>query len=333
LGRTDLTQLLRITLAAIALGAVFASAGAADKSGCRDVPGIKRFNGSSIMLCETRNFAEYVLPTGKATEYDFDKKKASFERKEDLEGRLTQNVYAVPPGPSSAEVFRNYKNDLEAAGFTILFEAKRDETKHLELVFANMGPGGQLFGYSPDEARYAAAVKDDGAEKTYLALYIIEYKDGYVPEFEAKKGQVYVRLDALQVGTLSNQMVVVSAAEIAKGLEASGKAVLYGILFDFNKASLRAESRPTLDEIGKFLKEDPARKVYVIGHTDNIGGFDSNMQLSQARASAVVADLVKTYGIAAARLKPSGVGLQAPVATNATEEGRAKNRRVELLPQ
>ena len=79
---------------------------------------------------------------------------------QELEGRLTQNVYSVPAGPSSAEVFRNYKNDLAAAGFTILFEAKQDETKDLESFFQNMGPGGQLFGYSPDEARYAADVQD-----------------------------------------------------------------------------------------------------------------------------------------------------------------------------
>ena len=176
-------------------------------------------------------------------------------------------------------------------------------------------------------------MKTDGGAKTYIALYIIEYQDGYVPEFRPVKGQVYVRLDALQVGKLANRMVVVSSAEIAKSLNASGKVALYGIQFDFNKATLKDESRRTLDEIAKFLKEDPAQKLYVIGHTDNVGGFESNMQLSQTRASAVVADLVKTYAIAANRLRPSGVGLQAPVASNANEEGRAMNRRVELLPQ
>ena len=99
------------------------------------------------------------------------------------------------------------------------------------------------------------------------------------------------------------------------------------------KASIKPESRPALDEVAKFLKDNPAEKIYVIGHTDNVGGFDFNMKLSQARATSVVADLVKTYGVAQARLNGSGVGLQAPVASNAEEEGRAKYRRVELLPQ
>ena len=128
-------------------------------------------------------------------------------------------------------------------------------------------------------------------------------------------------------------MVVVSSSEIARGLIASGKVALYGVLFDFNKASLKPESRPTLDEVGKYLKDNPGQKIYVIGHTDNVGGFDFNMQLSQARAAAVVADLAKTYGVAPSRVRASGVGLQAPVASNASEDGRAKNRRVELLPQ
>jgi OmpA-OmpF porin, OOP family len=313
-------------------------ADAADKPGCKDIASIKRFAGSSIVMCEQRNFAEYTLPTGKAVEYSGNK--GTFERKEDLEGQLTQNVYAVPEGVSSAEVFRNYKNDLERGGFKILFEAKQDETRYLERVFENMGPGGQLFGYSTEEARYAAAVREEGrgkihdnGGKTYIALYIVEFEDGYVPGLNPKKGQVFVRLDALNVGELSNQMVTVSAAEIAKSLDASGKVALYGILFDFNASSLRPESAPTLGEIGKYLRENPAQKLYVIGHTDNVGGFDFNMQLSQARAAAVVTDLVKAQGIAPARLRASGVGLQAPVASNATEEGRAKNRRVELLPQ
>jgi OOP family OmpA-OmpF porin len=332
--KASLTYFIRLALITVVAGSISPGlADAADKAGCRDIQGIKRFDGSSIKLCEQRSFAEYTLPTGQVTVYDYDKKKAQFERKENLEGRLTQNVYEVPAGPSSAEVFRNYKINLEAAGFTILFEAKQDETKNLEAVFENIGPGGQLFGYSPDEARYAAAVREQGGERTYLALYVIEYRDGYVPEFDAKMGQVYVRLDALQAGRLADRMVVVSSAEIAKDLDGSGKVVLHGILFDFNQASLRPESRPTIDEIGKLLKSDPARKVYVIGHTDNVGGFDFNMQLSQARASAVAADLIKTYGIAASRLRASGVGLQAPIASNADEDGRAKNRRVELLPQ
>ena len=179
----------------------------------------------------------------------------------------------------------------------------------------------------------AFSVKEDGTAKTYIALYIVEYDDGYNPELKVEKGQVVVRLDAVQTGEMKNGMVPVSAAEIAKRLDSAGQVVLSGILFDFNKSQLKPDSRAALDEIASFLKKDPARKVYLVGHTDNVGGLDFNMPLSKARADAVVADLTTSYGISPARLKGYGVGPLAPIASNDSEDGRAKNRRVELIPQ
>lgn len=320
--------------ALIACTSLACLAHAADAAGCKDLGGLKRFEGSSIVMCDKRDFAEYTLPTGKSIDYDSSAKRATFEASLKLEGRLDQNVYAVPMGPSAVEVFRNYKTDLEAKGYKLLFEAKQEDTgPALAPYFEGRGPGTQIWGYSPDEARYAAAVKEEGGAKTYVALYIIEYGDGYEPKFKPEKGQVMVRLDTLQTGALTDRMVVVSAAQITKELGSNGKVALYGILFDFNKATIKPESRSSLDEIGKFLKDSPAQNIYVIGHTDNVGGFDFNMQLSKARAAAVVAGLTRSYGIQAARMVASGVGLQAPVASNVSEEGRAKNRRVELLPR
>jgi OOP family OmpA-OmpF porin len=307
---------------------------AADKAGCRDFDGMMRFQNASIALCDSRDFAEYTLPIGKITGFDFRANEAEMEAKQDLEGRLTQLLYTVPKGASSTEVFRNYKDYLASAGYRLLYEARGPGFGPSQgSFFESMGPGGQIVGYSSDQSRYLAAVKEDGAAKTYIALYIVEYEDGYNPEVKVEKGQVVVRLDAVQTGELKNGMVPVSAADIAKRLDTAGQVVLSGILFDFNKSQLKPDSRPALDEIAAFLKKDPARKVYLVGHTDNVGGFDFNMQLSQARAEAVVADLVATYGINPARLRGYGAGLLAPVASNASEAGRAKNRRVEMIPQ
>lgn len=102
-------------------------------------------------------------------------------------------------------------------------------------------------------------------------------------------------------------------------------------MFDFNKSDIKPESRSALDEIGKYLKENPERKLRVVGHTDGVGGADSNLKLSQARANAVVKELVAKYADGATRLKAEGAGMSAPIASNDTEEGRAKNRRVELV--
>jgi len=320
--------------ASILVATITPAARAADARGCADAGGLKRFAGSSIVMCEKRDFAEYTLPTGKNLSYDFDTRKAAFEDSLSLEGRLNQNVYSVPMGPSAAEVFRNYQADLSAKGYSILFEARQSDTgPNLGSFFENMGPGSQIWGYSADEARYAAAMKDENGVKTYVALYVIEYQDGYERKFSPKKGQVMVRLDTLEVGAIADRMVVVSAAAISKDLASNGKVALYGILFDFDQASIKPESRPALDEIGKFLTDNPQQNIYLVGHTDNAGGFDFNMRLSRARAEAVAADLARTYGIQPGRMTPSGVGLQAPVASNLTEDGRAKNRRVELLPR
>ncbi|MCC6395550.1 MAG: OmpA family protein, partial [Bacteroidetes bacterium] len=106
-----------------------------------------------------------------------------------------------------------------------------------------------------------------------------------------------------------------------------------GILFDTGKSTLKPESEKAIGEVAKLLKKDTGLKVYVVGHTDNEGALDANMTLSQGRAEAVVQSLVRTHGIAANRMKSFGNGPYAPVATNDSEDGRARNRRVELVKQ
>ena len=124
-----------------------------------------------------------------------------------------------------------------------------------------------------------------------------------------------------------------SASEIGKSLTTQGKVAIYGIYFDTGKADIKPDSKPSLDQIAAFLKAEPGVKLHVVGHTDSVGGFDSNLALSRRRAEAVAAALVKDYGVATGRLVGNGVASLAPVASNASEEGRAKNRRVELVLQ
>lgn len=129
------------------------------------------------------------------------------------------------------------------------------------------------------------------------------------------------------------QAVVADAGAMRKSIRETGKAALYGIYFDTGKAEVKPESKQALEQIAKLLKSDAGLKLYVVGHTDNTGIFDANIKLSQDRAAAVVNALVSSYGIPASRLKACGDGPTAPVASNDTEEGRALNRRVELVKQ
>ena len=105
---------------------------------------------------------------------------------------------------------------------------------------------------------------------------------------------------------------------------------IYGITFDHDSAVIRAESEATLDEMAKLLKGSQALSVFIVGHTDNTGTFDYNLNLSRRRAAAVVEALV-TRGIPRSRLGSHGVGPLAPVETNETDEGRGRNRRVEMV--
>lgn len=130
-----------------------------------------------------------------------------------------------------------------------------------------------------------------------------------------------------------NQDISANAATLAQSIKNSGKAAVYGIYFDTGKSDIKPESEPALQEIAKLLQENPQLKLYVVGHTDNQGGIDNNINLSQERANVVMNKLVATYGVNAVRLKAYGVGPLAPVASNLAEEGRAKNRRVELVSQ
>jgi outer membrane protein OmpA-like peptidoglycan-associated protein len=127
------------------------------------------------------------------------------------------------------------------------------------------------------------------------------------------------------------QEVVLDAAAMASDIADSGSVAIYGINFDTASSVIKPESEPAIDEIAKLLTSNPTLKVYIVGHTDMVGDAASNVKLSQARAQSVITALVSKHGIAAARLLAFGAGPYAPVATNLTDEGRAKNRRVELV--
>jgi|SRR6266545_1260424 OmpA-OmpF porin, OOP family len=305
---------------------------AQDVKGARDHPLVKRFPGSTIVRYEKRNSTEYTLPTGPLLKWDYARSQPDFGGKKlDLEGDVTRFTYVVRPGPSAGEVFGGYKSDLAAKGFKPLYEARGATIGRSQgNLYQNLA--GQLLEYSPKGAHFLSAKLDSGPATIYVALYITEYEMGATP-VRVRPGQVTMQLDVVEVKPVSDKLVVVSASEISRGLETAGRVALYGILFDSNKADIKAESRPALEEIAKFLRSTPNAKLDVVGHTDNVGSYDSNLDLSRARAMAVVGILVKEYDLNPQRLRASGVGFLAPIASNAAEEGRAKNRRVELLPQ
>ncbi len=127
------------------------------------------------------------------------------------------------------------------------------------------------------------------------------------------------------------QDVVANADAFKTGLATNGHVEVPGIFFDTGKSEVKPESEPALQEVAKLLQADPTLKVWVVGHTDNTGSEEGNVALSAARAAAVMKVLTTKMAVSATRLSAHGAGPYSPVAPNETEEGRGKNRRVELV--
>jgi OOP family OmpA-OmpF porin len=229
----------------------------------------------------------------------------------------------------------------EEFGFYEFFTRKppkrRAEGKHTFITYA-ISPGATQASALAVVRNYEAALQKIGATEITTdqnATWWVNAKvakAGQEAWAEAQKGNGKIWIHVVEVKAMQ-QYVTADAAALGSDIKSTGHVAVYGINFDTNKAVVRPDSKAALDEIGKLLKGDPALKLKVVGHTDMVGTIEANMTLSQARAEAVVQALVSQYGIAAARLKGYGVGPLAPVASNDNDEGRAKNRRVELVKE
>ncbi len=124
---------------------------------------------------------------------------------------------------------------------------------------------------------------------------------------------------------------VLTADEIELALERDGRIAIYAIFFGGDNEDIRPESRPQIEQLAALLTKNPDLSVLIVSHTDGTGEFDHNMSLSQRRAQVLAEALVSGFDVGASRLIPAGAGMVSPIASNRTEEGRAKNRRIEIV--
>jgi OOP family OmpA-OmpF porin len=193
----------------------------------------------------------------------------------------------------------------------------------------------------PDAASKAQVVRNLNTALR-KAGYTMVYDSGDYGDFTGQMGKTWIQIEVGRGGTIVQtivvetavtQDVVANAAALSTGLASTGHAVVNGILFDTGKSEVKPESAPALEEVAKLLRQDAKLMLYVVGHTDNAGALAGNMDLSKRRAAAVAQLLTAKYGVTADRLLPYGDGPYAPLASNDTEDGRAVNRRVELVKQ
>ncbi|MCI0413746.1 DUF4892 domain-containing protein [bacterium] len=296
-----------------------------DLAGSKDHPMISRIPDSWIVQYEAKAFDEVEIILGKAL-----RQKNAFEKSDRVEGKVTRIGYAFPEGRSTLEVLRQYQTALQKVGFQQLYSCTADECGGLTFVINWEKLPGEtsacyFYGCKDDTVRYYAARWKRAEGDMYVTLMV------FTPVAHAKNVIAFLRI--IEVKPMEEGLVTVDAAAMARDIQSQGHIAIYGIYFDFNKADIKPESQATIAEIAKLLKQNSDMKLYLVGHTDNQGTLPYNMDLSQRRAEAVVRSLTRDHGISAARMVAKGVGPLAPIASNASEDGRAKNRRVELVQQ
>lgn len=311
-----------------------------DVPNTKDYPGMPRYEGSTILLQSSQQYGELGLQIGGLSAPN----SADPKEVRKVEGRTHRTTYLLPNlargKRSTLEIARNYEQVFKEAGFTPIWSGGQAENRNgpPKASYGIPELDHQLLTTGLKDKRYFCLEKGGLFAAIFVAARSWEHvmiakseanpwrRDVAIPE-----DSVLIQVDYVDTRPMEEKMVMVSAAEMQKSISSSGKVAIYGILFDFNKADIKPASAPTLTEMATLLKNEPNLKVLVVGHTDNVGTFEFNEDLSKRRAKAVVAELAGKHGIDASRLTPLGASFMAPVTTNNTEAGRALNRRVELV--
>jgi OOP family OmpA-OmpF porin len=293
---------------------------------------MKRYGGSELIGYRAPKFDEYLLPLGPPTGTE----PIAYEKSEPVEGQVSYYTYLAPAGRSPAELFRNYKQEFQRLGIAVQYEKRQGEHGWFGPTFDKVSADtdvAQILSYGEADERLLVGKSKD-ANPTYYLVFVTAYEDGVIPERldgRVAKGQALAVLVVVSPDTMEKKMAFVNSDDMKRSIHDSGKVALYGLYFDTDKDVVKPESQPTLVEIAKLLKEDPSFRLHIVGHSDNQGKAEYNLDLSRRRATSVTRELTSKYGIAANRLDAFGCGIYAPVASNEAEDGRAKNRRVELV--
>jgi OOP family OmpA-OmpF porin len=326
----------------------------ADLVAAKDPASLGRFSGSTMLSHTAADFDSLTIPLDalKVVPGRRDGKNNAVHapsKKLDLEGRRQHYLYLLPAGASPLAAIRNYQNAAKAKGGKSLYECQGEACGGGQRTVNSGGGGNQSIGmllWPADKvldkhtSAAGCAMRNKISEQRFTALeipaanvHVAVLAFGIEASAECKNfnGRTFVMVDTLESKAMAQTMDTPSATDMVASITTSGRIALYGILFDTGKTDVKAESKATMDEIAKLLSANRSLKLLVVGHTDNVGGFAPNLDLSKRRAESVVAQLVSQYKIDPKRLQAFGVSYASPVAANTDEAGRGRNRRVELV--
>lgn len=304
---------------------------AEDIDGVQEHAMIERYPGQEIRWQKIENYMPYEIAVGPVTGY------RKIDDWIETEGRVTRTFYALEGEERTySEVYLNYLEALNTQGFEILAEGIQPDRKGTALgstnwigvayaanPIAEQGQQNTLFSgtSSSGGAGSIVARKDRASGTAYVVLTVEQHSSSYIGTL----------IDIIEVEAAETGLVVVDAEAMGSDMLEYGRVVLDGVVFDFNSATLMPQSTEALTNIASYLKANPEKQFYVVGHTDSVGTFSYNYGLSGDRARAVVEALKEQHDIAHDRLEPYGVGPLVPIYSNTEDAGRDKNRRVELV--
>ncbi|MFT5868689.1 MAG: outer membrane protein OmpA-like peptidoglycan-associated protein [Paracoccaceae bacterium] len=247
------------------------------------------------------------------------------------EGSVTQMVWQVPSfGGTTAQLTDLLSRQITEAGYSALFSCTDricggfDFRYALDLALEpimHVDLGDYTYFAAQrdldDEIQFVSLVVSKGGSTGYIQLTLVEPQGSQTTTIEATNS--------------SRAPVFVGSENLASNLVVSGSAILEDLLFDTGASALSNDTYPSLVALAQFLRENPEESIVLVGHTDAEGALDQNVRLSRARAQSVREHLIGQLGIPAPQVSAEGVGFLSPRANNTSEDGRDKNRRVEVI--
>jgi OOP family OmpA-OmpF porin len=284
-----------------------------------DSPLIEPYPGTTIENTFSNDLINYQIATGVAAGEQIESVT--------IEGELNHILYMGARDASILRVYKSIELTLKQSGFAITYSCKNENC------------GGDLVSRlinSGDQNKYNSVRYDGPVNNNFYYIASKQNLNGidhYLVYFIYKYGgnAIYIAQDIV-----SSQPKAIAELEVNldfSKMNTTGKVILQGVLFETNSANISNESDKSLSIISEYIKSNPSKKFYVVGHTDSDGQLDSNLTLSRARAASVTEVLIKKYNIAAVSLSPHGLASLSPIASNINGAGKGANRRVELVEQ
>lgn len=317
-----------------------------DVEGAKDHSLIKKYKNSCIVAYHEIKFDAVTFPLSKIRNYD-----DLAEEEITEEGHVTNIIYGIDNSNNTTvlEVQRNYEQALKNSGLDILFSAygKKNiggnynirkayptfgDVKTVE-NYASLKHNYVRFSMSPhnqninnDDALFIAKGKKEG--KVYTVAIFVHYNR---TTWKGLANNIFIQAQVVEKEDMETGQV--SIANIDEKIKNEGKEIFHNILFDFGSDQLQEKSKEVIKIMADYLNKNKEIKYYIVGHTDNVGKLSNNQELSNKRAKAVVKELISVHRVSESQISAHGVGQLAPISSNKTEEGRALNRRVELVLQ